>query len=404
MNPRAKALGWDLPAWGFFFSISVVLGLISTIPLTGMVHIPTIPFLLAMSCAVLGMIFLALMTTVITGAEVYNFHHYFVMVVSAAALTLWLMGQPVLRGLDVVVVAVGVTYAIGRFACLRGGCCYGKPHAWGVCYPAEYLQHGFPPGLLGVKLFPSQIVESLCMLITTAVAVALLLRNAQPGSAFAWFIVLYSIGRFFSDFYRLEAGFCVRGLSEAQIAAIVMTSVVVGLEQLGLLPFHSLHAAAALLLVVIGLARVLSTSGDKLLFTSDHVVEIANAVKRAETRGMTVRREGTAEDGVDQGTKLVNDNGNGFKKGVSKLDVVNVERTSLGLLISAGQISTDGRSLAHYCISREGTLTDSTARSLAKLISHICGCPGEESLIKRAEVFHVVIGTKRQWVTRHGLN
>ncbi len=257
LRPRVKVLGWDLPAWGFFFSLSVVLALVATIPLLGAVQIPRIPFFIAMICGIFGMVVLAMLTKVITGTEVYNFHHYFIVVMAVAASALWLMGQPVLRNLDVVVIAVGVTYACGRVACLRGGCCYGRPFRWGFCYPPEYLAHGFPPGLVGVKLFPSQALESIWMLATTAIAVTFLLRGAQPGTAFAWFVVLYSAGRFFSDFYRLEAGFCVRGLSEAQIASIVMTCVVFAAEQMALLPSQPIHGAVALLLIIVGITRLL---------------------------------------------------------------------------------------------------------------------------------------------------
>ncbi len=365
-----RVLRWDLPAWGFFFSLSVVVALLTTIPLLGMVHIPRIPFFIAMFCGIFGMIILALLTKVITGAEFYNFHHYLLVLMSTAAATLWVMGQPVLRNLDVVIIAVGVTYACGRFACLRGGCCYGRPCAWGFCYPAAYLDHGFPPGLIGVKLFPSQLLESLWMWTTTAVAGALLLASKQPGSAFTWFVVLYSVGRFFSDFYRLEAGFCVRGLSEAQIASIVMTCAVFGGELIGLLPDQTIHGVMALLLLAVGIPGLLQKSDHELLFTTDHVIEIANVVKGAHN-------------------DRVKSSQNSFVFGPRN---VSVERTSLGLLISAGTIFTAGGSLIHYCLSREGTLRDATAKALADLISTLHGRPGKGRLIKRPGAFHIIIG------------
>jgi hypothetical protein len=370
MKPRLKVLGIDLPAWGFFFSLSTVFGVVATIPLTGVVGIPRAPFFIASISGIFGMVVLAFLTKVITGTEVYNFHHYLIVIVSMAAAALWLMGEPVLRNLDVVVIGVGVTYACGRVACLRGGCCYGRPHLWGFCYPIDYLNHGFPPGLVGVKLFPSQIVESLWMWATTASAVTFLLRSAQPGSAFAWFIVLYSVGRFFSDFYRLEAGFCIRGLSEAQIASIGMTCVVFGAEQMAWLPAQPIHGGAALLLIIVGIPRLLIKSDYKQLFTTEHVIEIADAVKRADNNRTAFSPQTSGFDSRD----------------------LSVQRTSLGLLISAGTICTStGSSLIHYCVSREGTLRDSTAQGLAKLISVIHGRPGEGSLIKGDGAFHIII-------------
>ena len=369
-----KILRWDLPAWGFFFSLSVGLALIATIPLQGMIQLPRLPFFIAMSCGIFGMVVLAYLTKVITGTEVYNFHHYFVTVVSIAAVAFWLMGQPVLRNLDVVIIAVGVTYACGRVACLRGGCCYGRPFVWGFCYPAEYLDHGFPPGLIGVKLFPSQLLESLWMWATTAISCALLLRGMPPGAAFTWFVVLYAVGRFFSDFYRLEAGFCVRGLSEAQIASIVMTCVVFGGEQLALFPHQPLHGAMALLLLSVGIPRLLNKSDHESLFATEHVIEIANAVKSANHNRIACSQQSSGLAAAE----------------------MSVERTSLGLLISAGTICTNDGSLIHYCFSREATLRDSTAQALARLISVIDGRPGKGRVIKGSGAFHIVIGGSEQ--------
>ena len=208
------------------------------------------------------------------------------------------------------------------------------------------------------------------MWATTGIACALLVRGAQPGAAFAWFVVLYSVGRFFSDFYRLEAGFCVRGLSEAQIASIVMTSIVVGGEQLALLPGQPIHGVLALLLLIVGIPRLLNKSDHELLFSTEHVIEIANAMKSGNNSRIACSQQSA---GFEPPKMLV-------------------ERTSRGLLISASTICTNEASLIHYCFSREATLRDSTAQTLARLISVIDGRPGNRSLIKGAGAFHVVIG------------
>ena len=368
MKPRVKVLGFDVPAWGFFFSLSLLMGVATTVALTGVARLPKAPMIVASICGVVAMVVLAFVTKIVTGYEVYNFHHYLIAAIFATALALWLMGQPLPANLDVVVLGIGVGYACGRVACLRGGCCYGRPCRVGFSYSREYAGYGFPVGLVGVKLFPSQFVESLWMMLTVAFGIACLARGAQPGSTFAWFIVLYSVGRFFSEFYRLGAGFCVAGLSEPQIASLLMTSIVFGVEQMSLLPAQPVHAIAALLLVVVAVARVLSKSESKLLFTGDHVVEIANAVRRADRNS----RSFCPTSGLESRN-------------------LPVQRTSLGLLISAGTISTERGALTHYSVSREEAMRDSTAQALAKLISLICGSRGEEKLIKGVGAFHIVI-------------
>jgi hypothetical protein len=368
MKPQVNVFGKELPAWGLFFSASVVIAVGSVIPLAIIARLPIAPLLIASTCGVASLFVLAFATKIVTGDEVYNFHHYLFIVMLFTGVALSLLGQPVLRNLDVIILGIGVSYGCGRYACLRGGCCYGRPFNWGVCYPSEYVQHGFPMGLVGVKLFPSQFVESLWMWLSITVGIICL--RSEPGAALAWFIVLYSVGRFFSDFYRLEAGFCVRGLSEAQIASIVMTCVVFGAEQMTWLPAQPIHGAAVLLLIIIGIPRLLSKSDYKQLFTTYHVIEIANAVKRADNNRTTFTQQTSGFDARD----------------------LPVQRTSLGLLISAGTIcTTTSGSLIHYCISREGTLRDSTAQGLAKLISIIHGRPGAGSLIKRDRAFHIII-------------
>ena len=369
MKPQVKIFGKERPAWGLFFSASVLVAVASIIPLAILAKLPVAPLLIASTCGVASLFVLAFATKIVMGHEVYNFHHYLFVVMLFTAVALSLLAQPVLRNLDVIILAVGVGYGCGRYACLRGGCCYGRPFNWGVCYPSEYVQHGFPIGLVGVTLFPSQFVESLWMLLSLTVGISYL--RSEPGAALAWFIVLYSVGRFFSDFYRLEAGFCVRGLSEAQIASIVMTCAVFGAEQMAWLPAQSIHGAAALLLIIVGIPRLLSKSDHKQLFTTDHVIEIANAVKRADNQRTFFRPQTSGFDSRD----------------------LPVQRTSLGLLISAGTIfTTTGGSLIHYCISREGTLRDSTAQGLAKLISVIHGRRGKGTLIKGEGAFHIIIG------------
>jgi hypothetical protein len=369
MKPRVKVLGFDLPAWGFLFSLSLLMGVTTTVALTGLAGLPKLPIIVASICGVMAMAALAFTTRVVTGYEVYNFHHYLIATMSATGVALWIMGQPLLANLDVVVLGIGVGYACGRVACLRGGCCYGRPFNRGVSYPAEYCDYGFPAGLVGVKLFPSPFIESLWMLLTVAFGIACLARGTPPGSTLVWFIILYSVGRFFSDFYRLEAGFCVAGLSEAQIASVLMVCIVFALEQVGLLPAQPVHGFAALILVIVGVVRVLSKSDTKLLFTPDHVVEIANAVRRANNNRAKFSEQKSGDGPVD----------------------LPVERTSLGLLISSGIICTERGSLTHYCFSREGAMRDSTAQALAELISRICGSHAK-TLVKGVGGFHIIMG------------
>ena len=102
----------------------------------------------------------ALLRRRIAGRESYvAFEHVWVaLLASAGAASLF--GAPVLASLDAVSLGLATFLAFGRIGCLSAGCCHGLPSSVGVVYGHEHARQGFSRHLVGVRLFPVQILET----------------------------------------------------------------------------------------------------------------------------------------------------------------------------------------------------------------------------------------------------
>ena len=94
---------------------------------------------------------------------------------------------------DVITVFVLGFHTLGRSGCVFGGCCYGFACDWGIY--SRYTDG---------NQFPVCIVESL---FTLGILVFILIRIGRKGYTpdgknMAWFLLLYGVCRFFSEFTR----------------------------------------------------------------------------------------------------------------------------------------------------------------------------------------------------------
>jgi phosphatidylglycerol:prolipoprotein diacylglycerol transferase len=87
--------------------------------------------------------------------------------------------------------------AIGRLGCLAAGCCHGRPA------PASFpLALTFPPFSQApprIPLYPTQLIESLGLLLITATLVLLLSRSRPAGMAISAYLLLAGLLRFAVD-------------------------------------------------------------------------------------------------------------------------------------------------------------------------------------------------------------
>lgn len=299
------------------------------------------------SIGVVSSYVLAIGTKMILGIERLVCYHHHIAVGGATALASLIMGEEAARYLDVVAMGLGCILAVGRLGCLLVGCCYGRPGRWGVCYGEEHAAAGFPAHLVGVRLFPIQLVESLWVFGIVAVGSVLLVRGAAPGEALAWYVVSYGLGRFCFEFARGDdARPYLLGFSEAQWTSLTLMGGVVAGEWSGVLPLHSWYvmttAGIAFVMMIIALRRCLRRVPKHRLLHPRHVREIAEAIDQLSAPNIA-----TADH----------------------LGKLRIARTSLGIRLSTGMVEGPGGPIRHYTIScADGPINKATVDLLSRLI------------------------------------
>lgn len=131
-----------------------------------------------------------------------------------------------LQYLDLFVPSVALAQGFGRIGCLLAGCCHGKEtDCW---FGITFHESEFAPN--DVKLFPTQIVESLLNFAIFFILIYLAKRKRPNGLIAGLYLILYSLGRFSIEFFRgdLIRG-QVGGLATSQwiaLAVVLITCIV----------------------------------------------------------------------------------------------------------------------------------------------------------------------------------
>jgi len=117
----------------------------------------------------------------------------------------------VYRALDIMAPYLALAQAIGRIGCLLNGCCFGKESVFGIYFPVQ-----------DAVLIPIQIYSSLLLL-----GIFIVLRNwqekvHQTGEIFFAYLFLYSIKRFFVEFWRADNPPVYWGLTLFQLISIAI--------------------------------------------------------------------------------------------------------------------------------------------------------------------------------------
>lgn len=110
------------------------------------------------------------------------------------------------KGLLLIIVPViPLIHSIGRIGCLFAGCCYGMEyHGFGAI---TFYNSSLAPN--GIPLFPTQIIESICLFIIFIVLLITYKRFLGTYKTFGLYCILYSIVRFVLEFFR---GDLIRGV------------------------------------------------------------------------------------------------------------------------------------------------------------------------------------------------
>ena len=133
---------------------------------------------------------------------------------------------PALKVLDATALAFPVGQIIGRCANIINGDTWGYRTSlpWGFVYknPHAFL----PANLLGVPTQPTPVYEQLWLLVMLGILLYLLPRLKIDGLAIIAYLGLYSFGRFFLSYLRVNQVLFL-GLREAQVIALVTLALIV---------------------------------------------------------------------------------------------------------------------------------------------------------------------------------
>ena len=105
-----------------------------------------------------------------------------------------------LPAFDFLAPSLAIGHAFGRIGCFLAGCCYGKvcDLPWAVTFTDPHTLA--PPN---IPLHPTQLYESLFLFGLSGFLVAIEKKMiSKPGFIFALYVLLYTIWRFFLEFYR----------------------------------------------------------------------------------------------------------------------------------------------------------------------------------------------------------
>ena len=190
-------------------------------------------------------------------------------------------------------------------------------------------------------------------------------------------MIAYGVGRFGFESLRGDAERrYLWDFSEAQWFSPTLMSLVVAAELSGALPFRWWQAAAlaGLLASIVGVApRRRERGGEQRLLQARHVVEIAAALDRVAAR---LPGDGERAPGVGPGEPSVA-----------------MERTSRGLVISAGETGEGASRVRQYALSSEGKpLSEATAKCLADLIVQLRHPSASRELVRGGSgVYHLLL-------------
>ncbi|MFH1338309.1 MAG: prolipoprotein diacylglyceryl transferase [Candidatus Omnitrophota bacterium] len=116
----------------------------------------------------------------------------------------------VYRTLDLVVPYAALGQSIGRIGCFLNGCCYGRQALrFGIYFPVN-----------DAILIPTQLYSSLALLGIFVILRLKQTRVHRKGEIFYLYLLLYSVWRFFIEFFRADTQIFFFGLTVFQIFCI----------------------------------------------------------------------------------------------------------------------------------------------------------------------------------------
>ena len=118
---------------------------------------------------------------------------------------------PVLRVIDLIAPFVALSQSVGRIGCFFNGCCFGKISEHGIYFPVHDL-----------ILIPAQVYSSLLLLFIFIALRFLQDRPHKEGVIFFSYLMLYSLKRFFIEFWRADNEIILLNLTLFQLLSAIV--------------------------------------------------------------------------------------------------------------------------------------------------------------------------------------
>jgi len=124
---------------------------------------------------------------------------------------------PFLKYFDLVMPSIAIAQGFGRVGCMFAGCCYGREtQSW---FHVIYETSEFAPN--GVALIPTQLIMAVLNFAHFFVLAFLTKKVVKySGQVAGFYLIFYSIGRFFLEYLRNDPRGTVKLLSTSQFISI----------------------------------------------------------------------------------------------------------------------------------------------------------------------------------------
>lgn len=131
----------------------------------------------------------------------------------------------VLEMFDSLAIGLPLAHAIGRLGCFCTGCCYGKPTDSIIGIIFTHPHNISTP--VGIKLYPTQLLEAGCLLVIFAVLCILSSKRVRAGILTLVYCLMYAVARFVIEFFRGDVPRVFNNsLTAAQIISILIVLAV----------------------------------------------------------------------------------------------------------------------------------------------------------------------------------
>jgi prolipoprotein diacylglyceryltransferase len=228
MTSRSKTYSTTghIASWGL---LGFLLASALCVPLVSFCGLAWGPYVLMLITVIAAFVVFSFGVKILNGSENYVLYRQMLFSVSCVSLALYFNGTPLLPYLDIYAIGFGIFHFFGRIGCFKAGCCHGRPSQFGIRYGKNHTSSGFPSYLANVTIFPTQLLESVGILLITAFCTFLFLKRPDEGLALTCYVTSYASLRFLLEFLRGDTGRPhFAGLSEAQWFSLLLLGIIAG--------------------------------------------------------------------------------------------------------------------------------------------------------------------------------